>query len=224
MPLTSFSENDRDADGKAVPVWFALGEDRPLAFFAGVWTPQWRSVRKLKKGEVAADLFGFLTTDANAEVGAVHPKAMPVILTEPAECETWLDAPWAEAKALQRPLPDGSLTVVARGARQDNHAYVRFLAQGGDPARLGIDKGVLPEQLQLFACRPGYFDRHRGETWAHQGWVTCHVFFGAAAELRPTTKTTLNWRWTGRRFDLEGTPAAAVAAITRPAGPRTVKP
>lgn len=105
-----------------------------------------------------------------------------------------------------------------------NHAYVRFLAQGGDPARLGIDKGVLPEQLQLFACRPGYFDRHRGETWAHQGWVTCHVFFGAAAELRPTTKTTLNWRWTGRRFDLEGTPAAAVAAITRPAGPRTVKP
>jgi putative SOS response-associated peptidase YedK len=118
VPLTSFSENDKDAAGKAVPVWFALSEDRPLAFFAGIWT-NWTSVRKVKEGEVAADLYGFLTTEPNAEVGAVHPKAMPVILTEPDEVETWLAAPWAEAKALRRPLPDGALQVVARGERRD---------------------------------------------------------------------------------------------------------
>lgn len=29
------------------------------------------------------DLFAFLTIEPNAEVGAVHPKAMPVILTKP---------------------------------------------------------------------------------------------------------------------------------------------
>jgi putative SOS response-associated peptidase YedK len=49
----------------------------------------------------------------------VHPKAMPVIPTETLEWETWLTAPWAEAKSLQRPLPDGSLRIVLRGVGPD---------------------------------------------------------------------------------------------------------
>jgi putative SOS response-associated peptidase YedK len=36
------------------------------------------------------DLFGFLTTKPNAEVGAIHPKAMTVILRTGQEIETWL--------------------------------------------------------------------------------------------------------------------------------------
>lgn len=32
-----------------------------------------------------ADLYAFLATDPNAEVGAIHPKALPVILTIEAE-------------------------------------------------------------------------------------------------------------------------------------------
>jgi len=116
--FTSFSENGPNADGKPEPVWFALAEDRPLAFFAGIWTP-WTCTRKLAEGKVTCDLFAFLTTEPNAEVGAIHPKAMPVILTEPDELEAWLAAPWAEAAALQRPLPDGALRIVARGLKQD---------------------------------------------------------------------------------------------------------
>lgn len=76
-------------------------------------------MRKIKTGEETIDLYAFLTTDPNAEVKAIHPKAMPVILRTPEECETWITAPWERAFALQRPLPDGSLEIVARGVKQD---------------------------------------------------------------------------------------------------------
>ena len=68
------------------------------------------------------DLFAFLTTDANADVAPIHPKAMPVILTTDEEFDIWLRAPTAEAMALQRPLADGKLKVVAKGAKQDRIA------------------------------------------------------------------------------------------------------
>ncbi|TKA94383.1 SOS response-associated peptidase [Cereibacter changlensis] len=110
VPLSRFSEPDPVKRGRAV-VWFELADDAP-AFFAGLWVPQWTSVRKLKDGETTDDLFAFLTTTPNAEVAAVHPKAMPSILTKPDEWEQWLTAPWPEAKALQRPLPDGALKIV----------------------------------------------------------------------------------------------------------------
>src|SRR3954447_2968 len=118
LPFTSFAENEVLPDGSRPPVWFALDETRPLAFFAGIWT-RWASVRKVKEGETTNDLFAFLTTDPNREVGAIHPKAMPVILTTPDEIEQWMTAPAEAALQLQRPLPDATLAIVARGAKQD---------------------------------------------------------------------------------------------------------
>lgn len=77
-------------------------------------------MRKLKDGETTDKLFGFLTTEANADVGAIHPKAMPVVLTTTDEVDMWLRANVDEALTLQRPLPSGLLQIVARGDRQDD--------------------------------------------------------------------------------------------------------
>jgi putative SOS response-associated peptidase YedK len=92
LPFNSFSEFNKAEGGD---IWFALD------------------------GETTNDLYAFLTTEANAEVGAVHPKAMPVILTTADEVETWMTATPDEALKLQRPLPDGALRIVARGVKED---------------------------------------------------------------------------------------------------------
>lgn len=119
VPVTSFCEYE-DTKPRKTPTWFALSEERPLAAFAGIWRP-WTGVRGTKANPVEGEhlVFSFLTTDANAEVGAIHPKAMPAILTTGDEFDAWLGAPMEEALTLQRPLPDGALQVVMRGERED---------------------------------------------------------------------------------------------------------
>jgi putative SOS response-associated peptidase YedK len=110
VPFTAFSEPGRDAEGKYKPIWFEL-PDQPLAFFAGIHLQDYTCVRKMKTGLETCDVFAFLTTEPSEPVKSVHPKAMPVILTEPDEIEMWMSAPWEIAKELQRALPDDTLVV-----------------------------------------------------------------------------------------------------------------
>ena len=120
VPATSFCEY---APGKhAVPHWFALGQDRLLFVFAGLWRP-WTGVRGTKADPAhgAHELFAFLTCEPNAVVAPVHPKAMPVILTTPEECEAWLAAPVNEALRLQRRCPMRSCRSSPRARSRTRH-------------------------------------------------------------------------------------------------------
>jgi putative SOS response-associated peptidase YedK len=144
VPVTSFCEPDHDTKQNT---WFALDADRPLFFFAGIWTPQWTSVRKVKEGETTHDLYAFLTTEANAEVKPVHPKAMPVILRTAEEIDHWMTAPYAEAIALQKPLPDRTLAIVSVGKKLDHPAGMTFEE---DDALGRTEPAPLPVQGSLF--------------------------------------------------------------------------
>ena len=122
VPATSFCEY-ADTKPRKTPIWFALGEDRPLFAFAGLWT-RWRGVRGPKSAAVEGEheLYGILTTAANAVVAPIHPKAMPVILTTAAEADLWLEGQTPAALELQRPLPDEALAIVAKGEKEDGAA------------------------------------------------------------------------------------------------------
>jgi putative SOS response-associated peptidase YedK len=143
VPLTRFAEPCKLEDGSTGNAWFALSKDEPLIFFAGLWTT-WTGMRRKDEGPIEHKVFGFFTTEPNDVVGAIHPKAMPVILTTGEEQATWLTAPWSEARKLQRPLADGELEIVHRLPFKELPGV--GLPTGGDPLRIPVP----PKEPTLF--------------------------------------------------------------------------
>jgi putative SOS response-associated peptidase YedK len=103
VPVTAFSEWSSDPDpltGRKRKHWFAL-RDSELFAFAGLWRPTREGPR-----------FAFLTCEANALVGRVHPKAMPVILDRAEEATRWLSASGQEAAKMQCALADEAMAEI----------------------------------------------------------------------------------------------------------------
>jgi putative SOS response-associated peptidase YedK len=100
VPVTRFCEWTGEVGSKR-KVWFGLrAEDEPLFAFAGIWRP----------GD-GGPFMAFLTCEANRTVGAVHPKAMPVML-RPGDIGRWLDSEREQACALAVPFEDADMQIL----------------------------------------------------------------------------------------------------------------
>jgi putative SOS response-associated peptidase YedK len=118
VPATSFFEYDERTrgQGRMKEVEFARPDGETFCF-AGIWR-EYEGTRGTKSAPVTGThrVFTFLTTEANAVVAPVHPKAMPVILGVD-EAEAWLSYPADVAfETFQRPAEDDALVVVERPA------------------------------------------------------------------------------------------------------------
>jgi putative SOS response-associated peptidase YedK len=102
VPATSFCEWTAEPDpvnNRKSKVWFGLSADQPPLFaFAGIWRPG-------EEGRFMA----FLTCEPNRTVGAIHPKAMPVMLRPGDDVERWLASEQAEACSLAVPFADTAM-------------------------------------------------------------------------------------------------------------------
>ena len=108
VPVTQFCEWTAEPDPETKrkrKVWFAMHEDHePLFAFAGLWRPA-------AKDGSGGPYMAFLTCAANAMVGAVHPKAMPVML-RPSDAMAWLDHDRDSACALALPFADADMRII----------------------------------------------------------------------------------------------------------------
>ena len=97
IPASEFCEWD-GVQGAKRARWFSV-PSLPVFAFAGIW--------RHGAGDLLGDgaaCFAMLTCEPNALVGAVHPKAMPVILHSEDQAR-WLLAPLAEALPLAAAFP-----------------------------------------------------------------------------------------------------------------------
>jgi SOS response associated peptidase (SRAP) len=85
--------------------WFSINGDdaRPPFAFPGVWTRYKGSLKK--NGEtVEQEAFAFMTMEPNELTASINHERMPVLLTDPADFETWLSG-W---RAAMLPIRCGS--------------------------------------------------------------------------------------------------------------------
>jgi putative SOS response-associated peptidase YedK len=117
VPASSYCEPK--GEKPATWHWFALdgGEDRPLFCFPGVWT-RYRGPLKKNGETVEQDVFAFMTTEPNTLTASINHERMPVLLSDPADFETWLSGSTEDAFKLARSYAAEQMRIVQSGSER----------------------------------------------------------------------------------------------------------
>jgi putative SOS response-associated peptidase YedK len=92
-------------------------EERPLFAFPGIWK-RYRGPMKKDGPDVEVDVYAFMTTAPNSLTATIMHDRMPVLLSEPAEWETWLTGSPDAAYGLVRTYDAERMRIVQSGAEK----------------------------------------------------------------------------------------------------------
>ncbi len=123
VPASSYCEPD--SNKPAGLHWFALRDgqndhqsndqnDRPVFAFPGIWK-RYKGPMKKDGDPVVADVYAFMTTSPNALTDSINHERMPVLLSDPADFDTWLVGSPEEAYNLVRTYPAERMRIVQSG-------------------------------------------------------------------------------------------------------------
>jgi putative SOS response-associated peptidase YedK len=127
VPASSYCEPD--SNSPAGWHWFALSsgasdahsasapDERPLFAFPGIWK-RYRGPMKKDGPDVEVDVYAFMTTSPNALTATIMHDRMPVLLSEPAEWETWLTGSPDAAYSLVRTYDAERMRIVQSGTEK----------------------------------------------------------------------------------------------------------
>jgi len=119
VPASSYCEPK--GEKPATWHWFALRgeEERPLFAFPGVWT-RYRGPLKKDGPAVEQEVFAFMTTEPNELTVSINHERMPVLLSNPADFETWLSGSVDDASKLARSYAAEQMRIVQSGSVRED--------------------------------------------------------------------------------------------------------
>ena len=121
VPASSYCEPK--GEKPATWHWFALhgDEHRPLFAFPGVWT-RYRGPLKKDGENVDQEVFAFMTTEPNELTLSINHERMPVLISDPADYETWLSGSSEDAFRLARSYAAEQMRIVQAGSAREGPA------------------------------------------------------------------------------------------------------
>ena len=119
VPASSYCEPK--GEKPATWHWFSVNGDdaRPVFSFPGVWT-RYKGPLKKNGEAVGQEVFAFMTTEPNELTASINHERMPVLLSDPADFETWLSGSTEEAFKLARSYAADQMRIVQSGSERED--------------------------------------------------------------------------------------------------------